>query len=49
MGVSAGLTVLGSDLYVAMGNGPLNPQNGTYGNAVVKLTTPDMVVSVSGV
>ncbi len=44
MGVSAGLTVLGSDLYVAMGNGPLNPQNGTYGNAIVKLSTPDMVV-----
>ena len=47
-GVSAGLTVLGSDLYVAMGNGPLDPQNGTYGNAIVKLSTPDMVVSVSG-
>ena len=44
-----GLTVLGSNLYVAMGNGPLIPQNGTYGNAVIKLTTPDMVVSVSGV
>ena len=47
--VLTGLTVLGSFLYVAMGNGPLVPQNGTYGNAVIKLTTPDMVVSVSGV
>ncbi len=42
--MTTGLTVLGSDLYVALGNGPLSPQNGTYGNAIVKLSTPDMVV-----
>lgn len=30
-----------------MGNGPLNAQIGTYGNAVVKLSVPDMTVSVS--
>ena len=44
----AGLTVLGSNLYVALGSGPLAPQNGTYGDAVMKLSTPDMVVSDPG-
>ena len=48
MALCAGLTVLGSNLYVAMGSRPLAPQNGTYGDAVIKLSTPDMVVSVPG-
>lgn len=36
--------MLGSDLYVAVGNGLLNFQNGSYGNGVIKLSLPDMVV-----
>ena len=40
----AGLVVLGNSLYMAMGDGPLSAQNGSYGNAVINMSIPDLVV-----
>ena len=41
----AGLVIFNDSMWVATGNGGYGPKNDQYGNCVLKLSLPDMVVS----